>query len=217
MLYLACRELGKEGTMWKIAKIGMMVPVGLLPILGCTPDQATEEAGGPAAGNELLARSVMAALPPVGTVPADLPMPDSDGAQGIVKYCTTCHELPHPTTHSKTDWPVVMRRMWLRIERVADDFPVPVPNAAERFTMTQYMLDNALKVSMGDLPDYLGREYFILTCDRCHERPDPRQHSVQDWPAVVSRMRQHMVDLLGDSPIQAEMRDITAYLQRVSQ
>ncbi len=201
--------------MWKIAKIGMVVQVGLLPILGCTPD-AQEETQQPV-GNELLNRSVMAALPPVGTAPAALPAPESDGALAIVEYCATCHELPHPTTHSQTDWPVVMRRMWLRMEAVAEEFAIPVPNAPERFTMTQYMLDNALKVSIGDLPDYVGREYFILTCDRCHELPDPRQHSVQDWPAVVSRMRQHMVDVLGDSPIDAEMQDITAYLQRVSQ
>jgi len=83
--------------------------------------------------------------------------------------------------------------------------------------MTQYLLDNALQVAPGDLPDYVGREYFMLSCSRCHALPDPGQHTAQDWPAVVSRMQQHMADLLGGSPIPAEMQDITAYLQQVSQ
>lgn len=208
-------ETQKEGPMWKLAKIGAMVSMSLLPILGCAPD--AQEGTQHSEGNEILSRSVMAALPPAGTDPADLPTPFSDGAQAIAKYCVACHNLPHPTTHSETDWPVVMRRMWLRTERVGAEFAVPVPTAAERLTMTQYVLDNALQVVTSDLPDYVGREYFMLVCAECHALPDPRQHSAQDWPAVVTRMQQHMVDLLGRSPIPDEMQDITAYLQQVGQ
>jgi cytochrome c2 len=110
-----------------------------------------------------------------------------------------------------------MRRMWLRIERVQETHGVPSPDAAERLTMTRYMLDHALRVAEMDLPDLRGRDQFMTTCTRCHELPDPSQHTNQDWPTVVIRMRQHMVDLLGDSPRQSEIQDIITYLQAVSQ
>ena len=192
-------------------------PLVLVLVSGCTAESADAPAATqPPAGNDLFTASAMAALPPAGFTPADLPDPESDGAVAIAQYCTACHALPTPTAHSATDWPAVMRRMWLRIERVADDFDVPVPDAAERLLMSNYVIEHALQVTSADLPDFVGREYFLLTCDRCHELPDPKSHGPQDWPTVVVRMQRHMVDLLGDSPVQAEIRDIITYLERIS-
>jgi hypothetical protein len=193
--------------------------LAVLPVLlmfGCTPEPGGQDTSTNTEDNVLIA-SAMAVLPPQGTSPSDLPDPGSDGAQGVAQFCATCHALPSPLTHSATDWPSVMRRMWLRIDYVAESYGVPTPNAALRLTITRYMLDNALRVADTDLPDLRGRDRFLETCTRCHELPDPAQHTNQDWPTVVIRMRLHMVDLLGDSPPQAEIQDIITYLQAVSQ
>lgn len=185
----------------------------------CSTQQGSqEEAQGnaPSVTDNLILASSMVALPPPGTAPEDLPDPESDGAALLRKYCTACHALPSPQTHSATDWPVVLRRMWLRAEGVSDQFDVPVPTSAERITLLNYLLDHALKVSNSGLPPGAGRELFSSTCDRCHELPDPSQHSSNDWAAVVIRMRQHMVQMLRESPPQSQIQEIILYLERAS-
>jgi hypothetical protein len=34
-------------------------------------------------------------------------------------------------------------------------------------------------------------EMFSLACTQCHVLPDPRRHTVSEWPVVVSRMKRH--------------------------
>ncbi len=202
---------------WKLTDFVAAMSVAALALVACTaPPSDDTPARTRSQSDNLVLASAKALMPPEGTQRADLPLPDSEGAMLLDQYCTVCHGLSSPGTHSTTDWPVVMRRMWLRTERVAEQHDIPVPNAAERLTMTRYMLEHAFEVAGDDLPDFVGREYYMLTCERCHALPDPRQHTSQDWPAVVTRMRQHMVDLLGNAPIEAELQDISAYLQQVS-
>ena len=64
----------------------------------------------------LLLASAKIALPPAGFTAADLPEPDSQGAKLVAENCVQCHELPTPGAHSATDWPRVLRRMWIRTE-----------------------------------------------------------------------------------------------------
>lgn len=184
----------------------------------CSREAVEEAPRAPAAvvGDELLLASAKVALPPSGIAAADLPQPNSEGARLVVAYCVRCHALPTPTIHSATDWPSVLRRMWLRADRVAPAFNVPVPTTAERITILRYMLDNALRVSGAALPAGPGRETFSTTCSRCHELPDPRQHSAADWAAVVIRMRGHMQEMLGLSLGREEMTQIILYLERAS-
>jgi hypothetical protein len=106
--------------------------------------------------------------------------------------------------------------MWLRTEGVAAQYDVPVPNAAERKVMLDYLLEYALEVSRSELPRGPGRALFVTNCSRCHELPDPSQHTETDWAAVVIRMRQHMVQMLRLSPPQAEVQEIILYLERAS-
>jgi cytochrome c5 len=132
------------------------------------------------------------------------------------KYCTACHELPSPNAHSATDWPVIIRRMWLRTDRVAPDFEIPIPTSAERVMMIRYLVENALQVSDRALRAAPGRDAFSETCSRCHELPDPMQHPSQDWAAVVQRMAQHVEDILDDRLSGTEVRRITSYLETVA-
>lgn len=189
-------------------------------MVGCagdTPSTEGTEQGGPATSEELLLASALVALPPAGFTAADLPDPESDGAQHAARYCAVCHTLPSPASHSATDWPGVLRRMWLRIERLDPSFNVPVPTGGERMVMAEYLVDNALQVRRADLPSGVGRNLFVARCGRCHELPDPAQHTPDDWAGVVRRMQGHMEPMLGEFMSQADSRQVTAYLQTASQ
>jgi len=198
--------------------VRMMVGCGgaVLWATACQPPQSEEEtAAAQPPASELVAASAMVGLP-AGTTPAELPDPGSEGALSLEQYCSACHGIPSPSAHSATDWPVVLRRMWLRTEGLPATYAVPVPDARERVIILNYVLDHAMRVASAELPAGPGRELFSTTCNRCHELPDPRQHSAQDWAAVVIRMRQHMVQMLRQSPAQSQVQDIILYLERAS-
>lgn len=165
--------------------------------------------------DEILLASAKVALPPAMSV-VDLPGPGLRGAEFVVMYCTACHSLPSPALHSRTDWPSVLRRMWLRAEGLPERFRVPVPGVAERITILEYMLDNALQVSAATLPDRPGRDLFLATCAQCHDVPDPRQHSPEDWVAVVRRMGGRMEEMLGRTLSGEDLSRIVLYLQETS-
>ncbi len=190
--------------------------VAVLWATACQPQQTEQRTPeNPPSVSDLVAASAMVGLP-AGTAPADLPDPGSEGAQTLGKYCSACHGIPSPSAHSATDWPVVLRRMWLRTEGLPSGYTVPVPDARERVVILNYVLDHAMQVASTALPGGPGRELFTSTCNRCHELPDPRQHSEQDWASVVIRMRQHMVQMLRQSPAQSQVQDIILYLERAS-
>lgn len=163
--------------------------------------------------DELLLAAANIALPPPGLSAADLPDPNSKGAQLEAQFCSQCHNLPSPGMHSATDWPGVARRMWLRMEWLPPTLGVKVPTMAERFTTLQYLTANALKVSAANLPAGPGRETFQLVCSRCHALPDPRVHSPADWPTVFARMQQNM-ERMKVAPLErSQTSDILLYLQ----
>lgn len=166
--------------------------------------------------DQLLLVSAKVALPPEGTMPADLPAAGSAGANLLQQYCVSCHALPHPGTHSATDWPAVVRRMWLRMGKLNEQFTVPEPTSGERVALLQYLIANAFTVNEASLPAGPNREFFTTTCSQCHALPDPRQHSPEDWIAVVRRMTDHMQEMLGESLAPADISRIASYLSQAS-
>ncbi|HXF96102.1 MAG TPA: hypothetical protein VNI61_08355 [Gemmatimonadales bacterium] len=197
-----------------------VVALGALGVLGC---RGGSQEGRAQAGSgrlhrqdELLLAAANVALPPPGITPADLPDPGSQGAQLLAKYCAQCHNLPAPSSHSATDWPGVVRRMWLRMEGLDPSLGVAVPTMQERFVMLDYLVANALKVSGANLPPGRGREDFALVCSRCHALPDPRVHSAQDWPAVFARMQRNMERMKTPALTGSQTTDILLYLQDVA-
>jgi cytochrome c5 len=197
------------------AAVVLSLAIGWLA--ACQPAPPADETGQeqPPA-TDLIAASAAIGLP-TGVAADELPDRDSDAAATYVEYCGACHGIPSPAAHSATDWPVVLRRMWFRTEGLPASYNVPVPESAERVLILNYVLDNALVVASTGLPGGPGRDLFTNTCSRCHELPDPSQHSAKDWAAVVMRMRQHMVQMLRESPPQADVQDIILYLERASQ
>jgi cytochrome c5 len=167
------------------------------------------------AADQLLLASAKVALP-TGVRPEDLPDPQSSGAKMLQTFCATCHALPSPAMHSATDWPGVVRRMWLRMDLLNPQHRVPTPELGERIVLLDYLNGHALKVSKSALPDTPEREFFQNTCAQCHELPDPRQHSAQDWYVVVRRMNQHMSAILGKELTNEEIEQIVRYLGRAS-
>jgi cytochrome c5 len=190
---------------------------------GCQPRDSAKEAAqsqpaAAAAGvnDQLILAAASVALPPPGVAPGDLPNPESEGARHVAAFCAACHNLPSPMIHSATDWPSVVRRMWLRMDRLPPSFGVRVPSMQQRQAMLNYLIANALKVSGANLPQGAGRATFAQTCSRCHALPDPRQHSAADWPAVVLRMEERMDQMKVDRPSPDSTQQILLYLGAVT-
>lgn len=201
-------------------KRGSVVALAIA-LMACTQrpadSGAAQSAGtGLTRADELVLAAATVALPPPGTTAADLPDPNSAGAQLVAKHCAQCHDLPHPATHSATDWPAVARRMWLRTEGLTPALNVAVPSVSERFLMLNYLTANALKVSGANLPAGTGRDAFQLVCSRCHALPDPRNHSAQDWPTVFARMETNMTRMKVPPLQGTQTTDILLYLQSAS-
>ncbi|MBI4501588.1 MAG: PepSY domain-containing protein [Gemmatimonadetes bacterium] len=165
---------------------------------------------------QLVLASAKIALPPPGVRPENLPEPASEGAQALVTFCTACHNLAPPTIHSATDWPAVVRRMWLRMDRLPPEFGVPLPTVQQRQAILNYLIKDALVVSGQALPAGAGRSTFSKACSQCHALPDPRQHSPVDWPMVIARMQQRMDQMKVDQPPKAAVQEIRAYLDEVT-
>jgi cytochrome c5 len=106
--------------------------------------------------------------------------------------------------------------MWLRMDHLDPQYSIPVPQLGERIALLDYLTANALRVTTASLPDAPGRELFETTCSQCHELPDPRQHSSEDWFVVVRRMNQHMNDILGHEASATEVEQIVRYLGQAS-
>jgi cytochrome c5 len=191
-----------------------LVIVGLA---SCGVEQAEEASSTPPVQQDaLLLASAKVGLPPAGVTLADLPEPGSQGAELVSRYCTPCHALPSPGSHSVTDWPVYLRRMWLRTELLDSSFGVPVPTNAERIVLQEYLLTHAFQVSGETLPGGPGRDIFMSKCSQCHALPDPAQHSPEDWIAVVTRMRQRMENMLGVQLTRDEYQRIILFLESAS-
>lgn len=199
---------------------GSFLALLALAIAACTRTAdsgvAQSSGSGLTRADELVLAAATVALPPPGVTAADLPDPNSAGARLVVQHCSQCHDLPQPNMHSATDWPVVARRMWLRVEGLTPALNVLVPSVSERFLMLNYLVANALKVSGANLPVGAGRDAFQLVCSRCHALPDPRNHSAQDWPTVFARMETNMTRMKVPPLQGTQTTDILLYLQRAS-
>jgi cytochrome c5 len=208
--------MGTRGRGWMLAGLC----AGML--LGCEAEDRDEGPGTgqqttPAGGDALLLAAARVALPPPMAA-ADLPDPQSQGAQLTAQFCGgACHGIPAPSAHSATDWPVVLRRMWLRAGKLdTAALHVAVPDNAQRIVISEYMIANALKVSAGTLPDFPGRDQYVATCGRCHGLPDARQHSAQDWASVVRRMNTRMETMLKEALTPDQIQRVVMYLERAS-
>jgi len=158
------------------------------------------------------------ALPP-GIDPALLPEPDSSGAHLLRQFCTQCHNLPSPGLHTASEWPQVVDRMNMRMQMMGGMMGVMAPDPVQLKILLGYLQRHAQKpidaASYPDLDTPAGRA-FSTTCMQCHALPDPKQHSAQEWPSVVARMRGNMAAMGKTVPDEKTASEIIDFLQRHS-
>lgn len=159
---------------------------------------------------------------PQGINPDQLPEPDSDGARLVGHFCSQCHGIPGPGLHTASEWQGVVARMNRRMQMMSGRhmmMHVDAPTDNELKILIAYLEKNAQqkidvnKLSGADTP--AGRA-FQKTCSQCHALPDPTQHTRNEWPAVLQRMRKNMSSMGKPLPDQATMDEISGFLQRHS-
>jgi hypothetical protein len=170
---------------------------------------------------------------PTGVAATELPDSTSVGALLTANYCSQCHGIPNPAMHSAEDWGSTVRRMIQRMERSshmgnmmggrrARGMPMgmagaSVPDQQARREILSYLQRHALQtLGETELPDASnpGAATLSLICAQCHALPDPRQHTREEWPAVVERMRRHMRDLNVGDISDGDAQQILGYLQQ---
>jgi cytochrome c5 len=192
--------------------------VVMLGVVACAPESAPpSHQGQPTDTSNLILAAALVNMP-TGVTAASLPDSGSQGAHMVAKFCgQACHGIPAPSSHSSQDWPIVLRRMWLRMSSLDTTvYHISVPSDGERAAILDYMLANALQVTAGNLPDAAGKAVFVEKCGACHGLPDVHQHSAEDWVAVVRRMNGRMQQLTGQGLSQDELQRIVLYLQKVT-
>lgn len=78
---------------------------------------------------------------PPGVQRADLPEPESRGADLLGRYCTACHGLPSPGLHTADEWPGVVERMQQNMRSLG----VPIPPGEEIASVLQYLKAHAAR------------------------------------------------------------------------
>jgi hypothetical protein len=170
-------------------------------------------------------------LPPTFD-PEELPERDSRGAKLTVRYCVQCHNLPNPAMHQAAKWPTIFDRMVLRMKgrgnmgKLMHEMMVGVeaPTLEEASTLLAYLQRHGqTPLDPKEYPEINQPEgqSFKLACQQCHVLPDPKRHSAEEWPAVVSRMEKNMEwmnrvvgNIHPPGEPQLKIEEINAFLQR---
>jgi hypothetical protein len=109
------------------------------------------------------------------------------------------------------------RRMQMMSGPGMMEMMVESPDESELQAILGYLQEYAQKpideAQYDDLDTSAGRA-FQSTCSLCHALPDPQQHTAEEWPVVVERMKQNMVTQGKAVPNEATIEEIVGFLQR---
>ena len=170
-------------------------------------------------------------LPP-GFEASMLPERGAQGARLTVRYCVQCHNLANPAMHEAKKWRSIVERMVLRMEgrgnmgRLMAEMMagVEAPAPEETKLLVAYLRKHAQKpLDPKRYPEVNSRagDAFRLACSQCHALPDPRRHTAEQWPVVVTRMQKNMEwmnRVFSSKPFPGEpqlrIEDINAFLVR---
>jgi hypothetical protein len=171
-------------------------------------------------------QEMMGGLLPPGINPEDLPVPQSEGARLLTRFCAQCHNLPSPAMHTAEEWPVVVQRMIARMTMMARMSgigmmrmmpQIDAPSARQQDTILSYLQNHALRSVVPDTlpsPESPEARAFQNICTQCHGLPDPTLHTAGEWPAVVERMRTNMRSMGKRVITEEEKKDVISYLTR---
>jgi len=162
---------------------------------------------------EMMQRMMPGSLPP-GIDPALLPEQGSAGAAALERYCAQCHALPGPGMHTPEEWPAVLERMSQRMRMMQGMMGVERIPEADGQIVLRYLQSHAQKrIDPSRYPDLAGSDFEAI-CAQCHALPDPAQHTSDEWPAVVARMRKNIETMGRSPPSSAQSESIVRFLQR---
>lgn len=159
---------------------------------------------------------------------SQLPEADSTGAALFQTYCTQCHALPSPMSHTPAYWEQAFNRMFVRMRMMAQQKHSPwgrwmpdvtAPSDEEARTLLAYLKRHGLRPAPEDVAPASagpGAALFRSTCVRCHALPDPAQHTPHEWPAVVKRMRGNMARMNVPGIDEQTAEQITAFLAQAA-
>jgi len=156
---------------------------------------------------------------PPGINPNQLPEPKSEGARLLGQYCSQCHGVPGPGLHTPNEWPNVITRMNRRMQMMSGGrmmMRIEAPNDNELKILMAYLEKNAQqtiaanKLAGANTPE---GQAFQKICAQCHALPDPAQHTSNEWPAVIERMRKNMSSMGKQLPDQSTADKILGFLQ----
>jgi cytochrome c5 len=203
----------------------VLIAFGLLGLfattwMGSYPDMITDGMMGQGMmsrhqRNEMMQRMMPGMLPP-GVKAADLPDPDSKGAELLARYCNQCHYLPSPRMHTAKEWLPVADRMFNRMRMMSGMMGIENPSPEERQIIVAYLMAHSLKSVSPEIlpePESKGAVLFKQVCSQCHSLPDPKLHTSAEWPKVVERMRSNMQAMGRRVITEAEENGIIAYLR----
>lgn len=176
--------------------------------------------------------SIGAGLPPSSFQAEHLPEPGARGAALLQAYCVQCHWMPAPQMHAAQEWPILLRRMYMRAgalrERMGGPFTdgtmgeilmsgmstVEVPSASDQDSLLAYLTRNALPTAPdSEIGEGAEARLFVERCSVCHEIPSPAAHTPGEWALVVGRMQGNMV-WNGVRPLdESELGRIVGFLQ----
>jgi len=153
---------------------------------------------------------------PPGLTATTLPQYGSREVSLLTQYCTQCHALPGPGMHTSDDWPQVIGRMNQYMQTM-HSFHVQKPSSDEAQAILDYLQSHAqAAMEKSQYPDLVTPEgiAFLQTCSRCHSTPDPKQHTAEEWDAVVQRMLHNMKLMRKEIPDAARVEKVTAFLKK---
>lgn len=163
-------------------------------------------------------------LPP-GVDPESLPEPDSTGAKLLRRYCAQCHDLPSPRMHSAEEWRGVYQRMNDRMKMMSIGGMMggmtrtETPDLKEEKVLLAYLQRHGLRAAVPNQISGLDSPEGMLfrqTCSQCHALPDPKQHTAQEWPGVVARMKGNMALMRKPVILTKEEQVIVEFLQKAT-
>lgn len=156
--------------------------------------------------------SIGAGLPPSSFQAEHLPEPGARGAGLLQAYCVQCHWMPAPQMHAAREWPILLRRMYMRAGVLHERMGGPltegtmgeilisgistaeVPSRSDQDSLLAYLTRNALPAaSPGEIGEGAEAKLFVERCSVCHEIPSPAAHTPSEWALVVGRMQGNMV------------------------
>lgn len=146
----------------------------------------------------------------------DLPASDSRAAELLQIYCVKCHNLPGPGMRTADEWRHIFWRMYWRLHLTAAQFDeFEAPKFSDAMLMESYLLHFALKPTEFrnvDMEAPGGKEYAKY-CFQCHQLPDPKAHTSDEWDDITNRMRGHMRTMGRTAPSAGELASIRKYLK----